>query len=322
MKWFNGIKVGATILLAMCSSVALAQGYPSKPVRIVVPFAAGGGGDMVIRALAARLSDQLKQPFIVENRVGAGGNIGSELVARSAPDGYTLLQGGDALTISKALYANLGYDPLKDLAPVVGISTGAHVLVAHPSFEANNLRELIALAKANPGKISYGTPGVGTGQDLLGAMFRLAAGIDIVAIPYKGGGALILDVLGGHTKVGVIGFPPVIAHLKSGKLKALAVTSAKRSPLLPNVESIAEVVPGLQSVQWIGLNAPAGTPDDVINKLAVETRRALDHPQMRELFASIGLEPFGLGPGELAKFMLDEHQAFAKVIKAAGIKAE
>ena len=301
---------------------AMAQGYPTQPVRIVVPFAAGGGGDMVTRALASRLSEQMKQSFIVENRTGAGGTIGGEFVARSKPDGHTLLQSGDHVTLAKALYRNLNFDPLKDLVGVAAVSLGPHVLIAHPSLEAGNLQELVALARARPGTLSYGTPGVGTAQDLFGAMLKGALNLDMVSVPYKGGGALTQDLLGGQVRLGVIGLPPVIQHIKAGKLKALAVTSPQRSALLPAVPSVAESHPGLGSVQWIGLAAPAGTPDAVLARLAQETSRALEHPQLRDLFGTLGLEAFNLSGAALARFMQEDFQAFDAVVRKSGLKVD
>lgn len=318
-------KIASVLLLTACAAVTLpveAQDFPNRPVHIVVPFSAGGGGDLVVRSVAVRLSEQMGQSFVVENKVGAGGNIGAEAVARSKPDGYTLLEGGDHLTLSKALYKTLGYDTLKDLFPVAGLSVGPHVLLAHPSFEANNLAELIALAKAKPGSISIATPGIGTAQDLFASLLKSSAGIDVVTVPYKGGAALLQDVLGGQVKVGVIGLAPVMAYLKSGKLKALAVTTPKRSPMLPGVASATETVPGLTSLQWISLMAPAGTPDNVVEKLAAETRKALQSAQVRELFASSGLETFPLSPAELRKFMQEDFAAFESAVRKTGVRVE
>lgn len=318
-------KIASVLLLTACAAVTLpveAQDFPNRPVHIVVPFSAGGGGDLVVRSVAVRLSEQMGQSFVVENKVGAGGNIGAEAVARSKPDGYTLLEGGDHLTLSKALYKTLGYDTLKDLVPVAGLSVGPHVLLAHPSFEANNLAELIALAKAKPGSISIATPGIGTAQDLFASLLKSSAGIDVVTVPYKGGAALLQDVLGGQVKVGVIGLAPVMAYLKSGKLKALAVTTPKRSPMLPGVASATETVPGLTSLQWISLMAPAGTPDNVVEKLAAETRKALQSAQVRELFASSGLETFPLSPAELRKFMQEDFAAFESAVRKTGVRVE
>ena len=322
MKILTQMLVAASLFFTLGVASVFPQSYPSKPVRIVVPFPAGGGGDLVTRAVAARLSDQLSQSFIVDNRPGLGGNIGSELVVRSAPNGETFLMGGDHLTIGKALYPKLGYDPLKDLVPMVMFSTGPHVLVAHPSFEANNLKELIALARAKPGMINLGTPGSGTAQDMFGERFKRAAGIDIIAIRYKGGGPALVDLLAGHVKLGIIGMPPVMPLLKAGKLKLIAVTSPQRSPLFPAVESVSETFPGLSSMQWLALMAPVGTPADIVNKVVAETRKALEQPQLKELLASIGLVPSGLETNEFAKFMQEEYQVFAKVVKDYGIKVD
>ena len=243
-------------------------------------------------------------------------------VAKSRADGYTLLQAGDHVTLAKALYRNLAFDPMKDLVPVAGVSVGPHVVIAHPGFEANNIKEMLALARAKPGAFSIGTPGVGTAQDLFAAMLKGAAQIDVPTVPYKGGGAMINDVLGGHVKVGVIGLLPAMPHIRAGKLKALAVTSPARSPQLPNVETVSETMPGLQSVQWIAWMAPAGTPADVVDRLARETQTALADAKVRELFTGAGLEPFAVGPRELAKFMQADFDAFDAVVRRTGMKAE
>lgn len=312
----------AAIAVAGFFPYAQAQDFPVKPVQIVVPFPAGGGGDLVIRSLGVRLSQQLNQSIVVENKVGAGGNIGSEIVAHSKADGYTLLEGGDHLTLSKALYKNLNYDTFKDLVPVTGVTIGPHVVLAHPSFEPNNLAELIAVAKTRPGTIAIATPGIGTAQDLFASLLQFAAEIDLLKIPYKGGAALLQDMLGGQVKVGVIGLAPAMAYIKSGKLKALAVTTPKRSTILPSVPAAAETVPGLTSVQWIALMAPAGTPEKIVARLASETKKALENRELRELLVSTGLEPFPLGPEELSKFMREDYATFESAVKKTGIKVE
>ena len=321
MNWSNAVSIAAVAFAAVFSS-AHAQDFPTRAVHIVVPFPAGGGGDLVVRAVAVRLSEQMNQSIVVENKVGAGGNIGAELVARSKPDGYLLLEGGDHLTLSKALYKKLNYDTFRDLVPISGLSVGPHVLLAHPSFEANNLAELIAAAKAKPGTIAIATPGIGTAQDLFASLLKSSADVNVLTVPYKGGAALLQDVLGGQVPVGVIGLAPAMTYIKSGKLKALAVTTPKRSAILPSVAAASETVPGLTSVQWIALMAPAGTPEKVVARLAAETKKALEHNQVREFFASSGLETFPLGPAELAKFMQDDFAAFESAVKRTGIKVE
>jgi tripartite-type tricarboxylate transporter receptor subunit TctC len=309
----------ASLLLA---ASAIAQSFPTKPVTIVVPFAAGGGGDMITRAVSARMAEQMKQSFLVENRVGAGGTIGMAHVAKSRADGYTLLQGGDHVTLGKALHRNLGFDPMKDLVPVAGVSVGPHVVIAHPGFEANNLKEMLALAKSKPGSFGIGTPGVGTAQDLFAAMLKSSSGVEVATVPYKGGGAMINDVLGGHVKVGVIGLLPAMQHIRSGRLKALAVTSPTRTAQLPNVESVSETIAGLKSLQWIAWMAPSGTPADVIDRLARETQLAVADPKVRDLLTGAGLEPFMMGQRELVKFMQEDFDTFDTVVRRNGIKAE
>ena len=314
-----GLMLAASLFIG---PAAWAQGFPSRPITIVVPFAAGGGGDMITRAVGARLAEQMKQPVLVENRVGAGGTIGMAHVAKSRADGYTLLLAGDHVTLAKALYRNLAFDPMKDLVPVAGLSVGPHVVIAHPGFEANNIKEMLALARAKPGAFSIGTAGVGTTQHLFATMLQGAAQVDVPMVPYKGGGAMINDVLGGHVKVGVIGLLPAMPHIRAGKLKALAVTSPARSAQLPNVETVSETMPGLQSVQWLAWMVPAGTPADVVDRLARETQTALGDAKVRELFAGAGLEPFAVGPRELAKFMQEDFDVFDAVVRRTGMKAE
>ena len=314
-----GLMLGASLFIGLA---AWAQGFPSKPITIVVPYAAGGGGDMVTRAVGARLAEQMKQSVLVENRVGAGGTIGMAHVAKSRADGYTLLLAGDHVPLAKALYRNLAFDPMKDLVPVAGLSVGPHVVIAHPGFEANNIKEMLALARAKPGAFSIGTAGVGTTQHLFATMLQAAAQVDVPMVPYKGGGAMINDVLGGHVKVGVIGLLPAMPHIRAGKLKALAVTSPARSAQLPNVETVSETMPGLQSVQWLAWMAPAGTPADVVDRLARETQTALGDAKVRELLAGAGLEPFAMGPRELAKFMQEDFDVVDAVVRRTGMKAE
>lgn len=310
------------LAFSLVASGALAQEWPTGTTRIVTPFAAGGAADTVSRALAQRLQEQLKNTVIVENRTGAGGNLGSEAVAKAAPDGTTFLFGSDHLTISKALYPRLTYDTFKDLVPVVLVSTGPHVLLAHPSVPVNNVKELIALAKREPGKHAYASAGTGTAQHLFGEMFKRAAGIDLIHVPYKGGAPAIQDLIGGQVGLGVIGLPPVVSHIAQGRLKALAVTSAARSPLLPEVPSIQEFLPGLSSVQWLGLFAPAGTDPKVIGRLREEVGKALTHPEMKQRLTQIGATAADLGPAEFAKFMQQDYDAWAKVIKESGIKVD
>jgi tripartite-type tricarboxylate transporter receptor subunit TctC len=312
----------ATALCLALSSVASAQEWPNRTVRIINPFPAGGAADVVSRALAQRLQEQLNQTFIVENRTGAGGNIGSDVVAKAPADGYTLLFGSDHLTISKALYPRLSYDTFTDLAPIVLVSTGPHVLLAHPSMPANSVRELIDLAKKDPGKYTYASAGTGTAQHLFGEMFKRAAGIDLVHVPYKGGAPAIVDLLGGQVNLGVIGLPPVVNHIATGKLKALAVTSSERTKLLPEVPTIGEALPGLTSVQWLGVFAPTGTSPATVDRLRSEISKALQHPDMKQRLSQIGAAPADLGPAEFTQFMKKDYAAWAKVIQETGIKVE
>lgn len=306
----------------LIAATASAQSWPTKPVRVINPFPAGGGLDIVARSLAAKLGEQTGQQFFVENRTGAGGNIGSEVIAKSAPDGYSVLMGSDHLTISKPLYPTLSYDPMRDLVPVSLLNTGPHVLIAHPSFEASSVKELVEMAKKSPGKYNFASAGTGTAQHLAGEMLKRMGGIDLVHIPYKGGAPAIQDLLGGQVKLGVIGLPPIVGHIKSGKLKALAVTSPQRSSVLPDVPTVAETLPGFQSVQWFGVFVPAGTPEPIVKKLADEVRKAVANPDMKAIFTKIGSEAVGSTPAELAKFMQEDLERWSKVIREAGVKVD
>jgi tripartite-type tricarboxylate transporter receptor subunit TctC len=312
----------AAAAFCLAASGALADDWPGGTVRIVNPFPAGGAADTVSRALAQRLQDQMRSNFIVENRTGAGGNVGSEVVAKAPPDGTMFLFGSDHLTISKALYPRLTYDTFKELVPIVLVSTGPHVLLAHPSLPVNSAKELIELAKREPGKHAYASAGTGTAQHLFGEMFKRAAGIDLIHVPYKGGAPAIQDLLGGQVGLGVLGLPPVVNHIAQGRLKALAVTSTSRTPLLPDVPSIHEILPGLTSVQWLGLFAPTGTDQKVIDRLRAEVGKALKHPEMQQKLSQIGASAADLGPAEFRKFMQQDYEAWSKVIKESAIKVD
>jgi tripartite-type tricarboxylate transporter receptor subunit TctC len=308
-------------------SVAEAQGidnYPSRPITLIVPFPPGGTNDILARILSERMSKSLGQQVVVENRAGAGGNIGSRQAARSAPDGYTMLVTYvGTLAINPAMYANLGYDPDKELAPIGSIATAVSVLVVHPSFPAHSLRELIAQAKANPGQINFASSGVGTGVHVGMEMLADAAGINIKHIPYKGTGPALADLLGGHVKVMLPPIPPVISNIRSGLLRPLAVTSTVRSPLLPDVRTIDEAgVPGFSADTRFGLMVPAGTPRTIVERLNKELRAALEDESVRKRMLDDGLIPQPDTPEEYAAANAEDQKLWGGTVRKLGLKVD
>ena len=314
----------AALVLALAAAHAFAQSaYPSKPVRFIVPSSAGGGTDIIARAISQKLSEALGQQFVVDNRPGAGQMIGIELAARSPADGHTLLMTASTLAINPIMYKKVAYDPVRDFAPITQAASLPNVLVVHPSLPVKTLAELIALAKREPGKIAYASAGIGTSPHMSVALLEHLAGIDMVHVPYKGTGPGVIDVLAGQVKVMTPNVLTALPHIKSGRLRALAVTSGKRSDALPDVPTIAEAgVPGYESVQWYGVLAPAGTPRDVVQRLYMEIAKALRSGDVRERLAADGAEPVGSTPEQFAAFIRAEIDKWAKVAKAAGIKPE
>lgn len=306
-------------LLILASDAVLAQAYPARPVRVVIPLGAGGTTDVPGRIIAQRLSETLGQTFFVENKPGAGGTIGADFVAKSKPDGYTLLLTATPHVITANIYKNLPYNALTDFAPVIRVASGPYVLAVHPSLGVNSVRELIALAKAQPGKIDYASSGNGSAQHLVGALFAHMAGIQMTHVPYKGSSQAQQDLVAGVVKVGFPGTPIVIPHMKAGRLKALGVTTAQRSPHLPDVPSIAEAgVPGYEALVWIGLLAPAGTPPDIIAKLNTEISKLLRMSEVRELLASSGVDPAPTTPEEFGAYLKSEFEKWGKVVRDSG----
>jgi tripartite-type tricarboxylate transporter receptor subunit TctC len=305
-------------------TLAVAQPYPAKPVRLVVTGAPGSVTDVRGRWLADRLTRALAQPVFVENRPGAGGNVGSEYAARSAPDGYTILvvhQG--TVAINPHLYPNLAYDPLVDLAPITRMTSNPLLLAVHPTVPAMTTAELIALAKAKPGQLNYGSPGGGTPPHMAGELFKRMAGIDVTHVPYKGGAGALADLVAGRLTYTIEGPAIQLAQVKAGRLRALAVTGPQRFAALPEVPTLAESgVPGYEYVAWTGIAAPAATPRTIIAKLYAETAAVLRSPESREYFAAHGAEPGGESPEEFAAFIRAEHAKWGKVVREAGIKAE
>lgn len=302
---------------------ALAQTYPNRTIRLVVPSSPGGGTDITGRIVAHKLTEQLGQQVVVDNRAGAGTIIGNEIVAKAAPDGYTLLMGLSTLAINPSMYAKLPYDALKDFAPVSLAVLSPNILTVHPSVPTKTVKEFIALAKARPGSITYGSAGLGTSPHLSGELLKVLAKIDIVHVPYKGSGQSVIGLLAGEIGANFPSVPTAIPHIKAGKLRGLGVTTAKRTQALPEVPSIAEAgVPGYEATQWFGVLAPAGTPRAIIDRLHQEMVKLLRAPDVRERLIADGTEPVGNTPEEFAAYIKSETDKWTKVIKAAGIKAQ
>ena len=320
--WKLASSLLALALLALGGTVS-AQNYPDRPVRVVNGFAAGGGSDILLRTLLPKWSELMGQSVVVDYRTGAGGNVAMEAVAKSPADGYTLLMGSPGLATNSSLYGNLTFDPLRDFAPISLVGTVPNVLVVHPSLNVSSVRELIALAKAQPGKLNYASPGTGTSLHLAAELFKLSAGVDIVHVPYKGGGQAQTDVVAGQVQVMFNVLPSALPLIKSGRLKALAVTSRTRSEALPDVPTMIEAgVPDYTAVTWNGIVAPAGTPPAVIRKLNEALVATVRAPETREQFAKIGQEQAWSTPEEFAAFIRDETAKWRRVIQAAGIKAQ
>ncbi len=310
--------LGAALCLA-AATAAQAQGYPNKPVKLVVPYPPGGPTDIVARVAAQKLSEQTGQQFIVDNRAGAGGNPGAELVARSAPDGYTLLVATTAHAINPSLFKNLGYQLLKDFVPVSQLTSGPLVIVANPALPANNVAELIALAKARPGELNFASSGNGQSTHLSAELFCATAGVKMKHIPYKGSAPALTDVIAGQTQLMFDTMLSAMPHVKSGKLKALAVTSAKRSPVAPDVPTVAESgLPGYEAIAWNGLLAPAGTPPDVVARLNAELKKALALPEVKDKFEAQGFAASWNTSEAFGGFLNAEVDKWAKVVRVSG----
>jgi tripartite-type tricarboxylate transporter receptor subunit TctC len=308
--------------MALGAAGACAQGYPEKTVTMVVPFPAGGAVDPVARVLANRMGELLKQPVVILNRPGAGGNIGAESVARAAPDGYTLLFGSTSLSIGPSLYAKLGYDLMRDLVPVSQVITSPNILVVHPSLPATSVKQLVALARAKPGQLTSASAGVGSSNYLSLLLFINLARVDIIHVPFKGAAPAVADVTGGHSQMTFVPIPGAIALVQAQKLRALAVTGEKRSFALPDLPTIAETVPGYEMTSWNGVFVPAGTPPAVISRLHATLIDSLRTPAVKEALAKAAVEPVGTSPEEFDRKVRSELAKWSKVIKAAGVKPE
>jgi tripartite-type tricarboxylate transporter receptor subunit TctC len=316
---FLYLAAGATALPLVSRSVQ-AQAYPSRPVRIIVGLAAGSASDIIARQIGQALTERLGQPFVIENRGGAGGTLSTEAVVRAAPDGYTLLLTGSADTITATTYKKLNYNFIRDIAPVASLASGPLVLVVNPSFPAKTIAEFIAYAKANPGKISFGSAGTGTVAHMAGELFKVMAGVNMVHVPYRGLALALTDLLGDRVQAVFATMPPAIANVRSGKLRALAVTSTMRFETLPDLPTMGEFLPGYEATITTGLGAPKNTPVEIIDRLNKETNIILSEPGIKARLAGFGVVPVPMAPADVGKRIAHETEKWAKVIRAANIE--
>lgn len=317
------VVLGAVLCAASAFAQGPAQAYPNKPIRIVVPVAPGGGTDFTARLIGQKLTDAWGQPVIVDNRPGAAGNLGVEIAAKAVSDGYTLVMPITSFPINPSLYRKLPFDTVKDFAPVTLVALAPLLLVVNPSLHATSVKELVALAKSRPGELNFANSGSGTTAHLAGELFKRMAGIDIVSVPYKGGGPAVIALLGGQVQIYFSTIPAALSQVKAGKLRALAVTSRERVPQLPDMPTVAETaLPGFEVVGWFGLFAPAGTPKPVIARLNGEAVKILAMPDVRERFSGQGLIAGGGTPEALASFLKNEIVKWGKLIQEAGIRIE
>jgi len=313
-----------TLLALAAAPFAFAQAWPSKPIHFVVPYPAGGPVDSVARLLGQKVGERLQQPIIVENKPGAGGNIGADSVAKAPADGYTILMGAVAThAINPSLYASIPYDPVRDFIPVTQVASTPNVLVVNPSIPASNVREFIAYAKANPGKLNFGSGSTGSAGHLAGELFNTMAGVQMVHVPYKGAGPAMQDLIGGQIQLMFDNLASSLGQIKAGRVKALAVTTAKRTSLAPDLPTISESgLPGFDISTWFGIFVPAKTPRPIVDKLHAEFTRALAMPDVREAMVKLGAEPVGNSPQEFAAYIRSEADKYAKLVKASGAKAD
>jgi len=315
-------RIFAVVFFALFSGLVFSQSYPAKAIRLIVPFPPGGSNDIVGRMVGQQLGERLAQSVVIDNRGGAGGTIGTDMAAKATPDGYTLLLISVAHAFNPAMYKKLPYDPEKAFAPIGMVAAGPVALTVHPSVPAQSVKELIALVKANPGKMNYATAGIGSFQHLASELFKLQAGLDMVHIPYKGGGPAMMDTIAGQAQINMASLIQVIPHAKSGKLRLLATSGTKRSALFPDVPTVAETVPGYDATNWWGLVAPAATPQAILARLNSELEIVLKSDETRKRVENEGAEVVRMTPAEFGRFMAEETQKWAKVVKQAGITAE
>jgi tripartite-type tricarboxylate transporter receptor subunit TctC len=318
-RHFLHLAAGAAALPA-ASRIARAQVYPSRPVRLIVAFPAGGSSDIVARLLGQRLSERLGQPIVIDNRPGAGGNIGTEAVAKAAPDGYTLLLASNTNAVNATLYEKLNFDFINDIEPVAGIVRWPNVMEVIPSVPVKTVPEFIAYAKANAGKINMASGGNGTSQHVAGELFKMMTGVDMVHVPYRGSGPALTDMLAGQVQVMFDPIATSIEHIRAGRLRAIAVTTVARSESLPDLPTISDFVPGYEASSWHGIGVPKNTPIEIINKLNQEIIAALADPRMKTRLADLGGTLLSGSPAEFGKFIVDEIEKWGKVVKFAGIK--
>jgi tripartite-type tricarboxylate transporter receptor subunit TctC len=320
-RQFLHLAAGAAALPAV-SRIAWAQAYPTRPVRLIVPIAPAGAGDITARLIGQWLSERLGQQFIVENRPGGGGNIGTEAVVRAPADGYTLLLVGSFNAVSATFYDKLNFNFIRDLAPVASIIRAPMVMAVNPTVPAKTVPEFIAYAKANPGKIDFASAGIGSMSHLAGELFKAMAGVNLVHVPYRGGGPAVNDLLGGQVQVYFASTPASIGYIKAGRLRALSLTTATRSEALPDIPTVAEFLPGFEASLWYGIAAPRNTPVEVIDKLNKEINAALADPRMKARIVDLGGDVLALSPADFGKLIADETEKWGNVIRALNIKAE
>jgi len=308
---------------AYAQASAVKPGYPNRPIRMVLPFPPGGATDIMARRIGQKMSERWGHQVLIDNRAGAGGNIAAEIVAKSAPDGYTLLFAASAqLAINPSLYSKIPFDPVKSFAPVILVGAVPNILVANPALPVKSLKDLIAFAKARPGQLDYASPGAGSTAHLSIELLKMETGIDVVHVPYRGAAPAVVDVLGGQVPLMVVSMPSVVGHVKSGRLRALGMTGAKRSAAAPEVPTFADTLPGFESSGWYGMLAPAGTPPDIIDQLNEATLKILAMEDVRETFASNGIEIVGSSPAGFAKYIQSELAKWAVVVRTSKARAD
>lgn len=324
VRWLAAVITLVSTLASVATPPAAAEDYPTRPIVIVVPYAPGGVTDVLTRIAGNRLGELLKQPVLVENKPGGGGLVGTDFVARSNPDGYTLAMMIDTNTIAPSLYAHLNFDPIKDFAPVSLMAEAPQVIVANPNFPPNNIQELVAYAKTRPDTIFFASPGVGTSHHLGMERLMSLAGIKLHHVPYKGGGQAVNDVISGQVPLGILGVAPTLAQIKAGTLKALGVTSLQRLPALPNVPTVAESgFAGFETFNWFGLLAPAQTPAPIVQKLHDEIVKVMHDPTLKQRFDALSLEVVtSKDPDDFRRFMIDDARKWSEIVKASGVKLE
>jgi tripartite-type tricarboxylate transporter receptor subunit TctC len=318
------VRIAASLALCAIHSVALAQAWPTKPIKVIVPYPPGGTSDILARALGPKMQEVLGQPWVVENKPGATGNVGADFVAKSPPDGHTLLLADiGSLAISPSVFAALPFDPVKDFAPVVMVAYSPHLLATHPSVPATNVKELVALAKSKPNSLNFAVSGIGGANHLAGIEFALRSGIDWTYVPYKGGSQAITDVIGGQAQVLFNGMLATYPYVKDGKLKVLAISSAKRFAAAPDIPTVAESgLPGFETGSWQGIVAPAGTPPQIVNRLHALVMQTLATPELKDRLDKAGAEVRSMSPAEFGAFIRGEKARWAKVVKDSGQKFE